>query len=138
MFRFHYIFNSFITLSIILVSMSFYACGTKNAYLSVKVISGKVLIKNQSFNKNKECQGENCKSNCCNKGTRKHSSKDCSGKCGGHGCISSHSFSGFACLNNFLRVNFEIILPLQKSSFFYQNPVYSFGFHKIWQPPKIG
>jgi hypothetical protein len=38
--------------------MSFYACGTKNAYLSVKVISGKVLIKTNLLTKIKSVRAK--------------------------------------------------------------------------------
>lgn len=135
---FSHILSLIYILAFLLVYTSSQGCETVEKPLSKVMVTGKTFITKSPLKKISECTGENCNAGCCDKGAHKHGSKDCNGSCNSSGCAMGHSFSGFANLNNLLGFNSLVIAYRKKSSFYYQNPIYSFGFHNIWQPPKIG
>ena len=84
------------------------------------------------------CESGHCKDKCCNKTSHNCQHGNCNSNCGGSTCPSTSGFNFFAGENSSDFINNSWAVSLETNRFFYLNPNYSFGFHSIWQPPKIG
>lgn len=83
------------------------------------------------------CQRGNCKEKCCHEEPNSCTHDNCNGNCNSTSC----SVVGFSFLSNspLLEAKNNLLFSaLKKDGFYYLNSNYSFGYHPIWQPPKIG
>ena len=134
--NYYKIISFLFVLGLFLVPVSVNACATANKKINS---TEKANIKSEAaFSKlDDSCESGKCKQKCCHKKSQKCGHDNCNGNCNSTSCTTG----GFTFLSNvpfFEMKNNPLFLVLKKDNFYYLNSDYSFGFHPIWQPPKIG
>ncbi|WP_382405014.1 hypothetical protein [Frigoriflavimonas asaccharolytica] len=127
-------------LGLFLVPISLHACKKEinNKKIEIKNLKVKKVHIVATFSKlESSCDDGTCKGECCNKKPKGCGHEDCDGNCNATSCFTSISLLGFLPLSQ-EKQNSESFSFLKNHRFSYKNSFYSFGFHSIWQPPKIG
>lgn len=114
------------------------ACGKKQQHVLKPQIQSKTFLKRSFAQTEEGCRGGECIKECCHPKSHECGTDGCSGSCSGNLCstVQYIVLSEIRFLSDFLN-GFAWLAP-DNSQFYYRNPVYSSGFHRIWQPPKIG
>ena len=115
-----------------------FACTKKQNIPAVQKTEKQTVTIKSASGKISSCESGHCKGKCCNKTSHNCPHGNCSGNCGGSTCPSTSGFNFFPAENSSDLINKAWAVSLETNRFFYLNPNYSFGFHSIWQPPKIG
>ncbi|KMQ70456.1 hypothetical protein ACM44_12135 [Chryseobacterium koreense CCUG 49689] len=115
-----------------------YACARKHTEpANHQVKTEKVTLKDNTHGLS-ACDTGHCKDDCCNNTSHHCQQGNCNGSCGGSTCSSPAGFQFFMENQKSDLSDMSFAISSKKNNFFYLNPHYSFGFHSIWQPPKIG
>ena len=127
-----------LTLALFLAPGISQACSKKEKQVIKTATSSQTFIKQSFAQIQPSCDSDDCKEECCHPKSHNCQTDGCSGNCSGNLC-SSAQYTLLA-YSNFLEdaKNEASAYYSNNSSFFYQNPHYSGGFHTIWEPPKIG
>ena len=127
-----------LTLALFLAPGISQACSKKEKQVIKTATSSQTFIKQSFAQIQPSCDSGDCNDECCHPQSHNCQTEGCSGNCSGNLC-SSAQYTLLA-YSNFLEdaKNEASAYYSNNSSFYYQNPHYSGGFHTIWQPPKIG
>ncbi len=133
----HYykIISFLFVLGLFLVPAPSYACATTGKKINS---TEKTTVKSEvTFSTlDNSCESGTCEEKCCHEESSNCAHNSCNGNCSSTSCTTG----GFTFLNStsFEVKNNLLFLLLKKDNFYYLNPNFSVGFHRIWQPPKIG